>query len=111
MIGVTADTNVYVSALIFAGAPRHFLEAAESGLFSLAISDAILAELRGVLQEKFNWSEDALGEALLLLSGCTMLMHPTQTFDVVPNDPDETASLNAPSPQARNLSSPEIATC
>ncbi len=57
MIGVTADTNVYISAFVFAGVPRQFLLEAEAGHFRLAISEAIRDELRGVLRDKFAWSE------------------------------------------------------
>ena len=53
MINVTADTNVYISAIIFAGAPRLFLEIAEAGRIQLAISEAIRNELEGVLRDKF----------------------------------------------------------
>lgn len=89
MISVTADTNVYVSALVFAGVPRQFLKEVAAGRFHLAVSDAILNELRGVLRDKFAWTEPEIVEALSLLAGCTTLVHPTQTLDVVPDDPDD----------------------
>jgi len=89
VIGVTADTNIYVSALNFAGAPRRFLNAAIAGNVRLAISSAILDELRGVLQSKFRWSESAVAEAIALLSDCTTFIQPTETLDVVPDDPDD----------------------
>lgn len=89
MIGVTADTNIYVSALVFAGVPRQFLKEVAAGRFQLAISDAILTELRGVLRDKFTWTEAEIAEALSLLASCTTLVHPTQTLDVVPDDPDD----------------------
>jgi putative PIN family toxin of toxin-antitoxin system len=89
VIGVTADTNIYVSALVFAGVPRQFLNEVVAGRFHLAISDAILNELRGVLRDKFAWTETQIAETLSLLAGCTTLVHPTQTLDVVPDDPDD----------------------
>ena len=89
MIGVTADTNVYISAFVFAGVPRKFLLQAEAGRFRLAASEAILNELRGVLLEKFAWSEIEVEEAIAHLAGCTTLVHPTQSLDVVPDDPDD----------------------
>ncbi len=89
MIGVTADTNVYISAFIFAGVPRQFLLEAEAGRFRLAISETMLDELRGVLRDKFAWSETEIEEMRAHLAGCTTLVHPTQTLDVVPDDPED----------------------
>ena len=89
MIGVTADTNIYISALNFAGVPRQFLKEAEAGNVRLAISDAIVNEVRGVLSDKFGWSDDAIAETLSLLTGCTTLVQPTQSLDVVRDDPDD----------------------
>lgn len=93
MISVTADTNIYISALIFAGMPRQFLAAAEGGQFKLAISDAILTETTGVLRDKFGWSETAVKEAVSLLTGCATLVHPTHALNVVLDDPDDNRIL------------------
>jgi hypothetical protein len=38
VIGVTADTNIYISAFNFGGLPRQFLGLAIRGRFELAIS-------------------------------------------------------------------------
>jgi putative PIN family toxin of toxin-antitoxin system len=89
VIGVTADTNVYVSAFVFAGVPRQFLLEAEAGRFRLAISDAILDELRGVLRDKFHWSESAVEATAGHLVGCATLVDPTEVLNVVPGDPDD----------------------
>ena len=89
MIGVAADTNIYISAFVFAGVPRQFLRKAEAGRFQLAISKPIRDELRGVLRDKFSWSETEIEETLAHLAGCTKLVHPTQLLNVVPDDPDD----------------------
>ena len=41
MIIVTADTNIYVSALHFGGPPLAFLDHARAGAFRLAISQPL----------------------------------------------------------------------
>ena len=41
MIIVTADTNIYVSALHFGGLPLAFLDHARAGAFRLAISQPL----------------------------------------------------------------------
>jgi putative PIN family toxin of toxin-antitoxin system len=89
MVGVTADTNIYVSAFQFAGSPRQLIEAAEDGRIRLSISEAIRQELSRVLQVKFAWSTHEVDEALLQLADCTELVRPTETLDVVPEDPDD----------------------
>lgn len=50
MIAVTADSNVNISALYFAGVPRQFLLEADAGHIRLAISAAILSEVERVLR-------------------------------------------------------------
>jgi predicted nucleic acid-binding protein len=54
VLEVTADTNIYISGLIFTGPPRQFLMQAEAGRFRLAISDALLEELGRILRAKFG---------------------------------------------------------
>jgi uncharacterized protein len=89
VIEVTADTNIYASALVFAGLPRQLLLAAEDSRIRLSISEAILQELRRVLLSKFASSAEAVDEALLQLAGCTKLVRPTETLDVIAEDPDD----------------------
>ncbi len=93
MVRVTADTNIYISALIFAGLPRQFLLAAEDARIRLSISEAIRQELRRILQAKFAWSGDQVDETLLQLAGCTELVRPTETLDVIKQDPDDNRVL------------------
>ena len=45
MIGVTLDTNIYVSALEFGGINSRLLGMARTGAFRIDVSDAILNEL------------------------------------------------------------------
>ena len=45
MIRVTADSNIYISALLFGGPPDDILKLAEAGEIHLSISDAILEEV------------------------------------------------------------------
>ena len=86
---VTADTNVYVSALHFGGKPRRLLEAARAGLFDLAISAPILAEVERVLRTKFAWDVAHVAAALRVLGGFTWLVAPERVIAAVPDDPDD----------------------
>lgn len=86
---VTADTNVYVSALHFGGRPRQLLELARDGKIRLAISDDIQAEVRRVLRDKFAWAEERLDHLDALLPSMTVKFHPTRRLAVVRDDPDD----------------------
>jgi predicted nucleic acid-binding protein len=69
---VTADTNIFISGLNFAGIPRQILNFAESGAIHLAVSDDILDEVaRVLLREKFGWLELEIGRALTQISRFT----------------------------------------
>ena len=90
MLEVTADSNIYISALVFAG---QFLNAARGGVFSLAASDALLDEIHRVLRDKFKWSKEALDAAAANLADFTRRVHPTRTIDAVLADPDDNRVL------------------
>lgn len=89
MILATADSNIYVSALQFSGVPLQFLNAARDRAFRLAISDPIIDEVRGVLLNKFRWSEDTLDETISELLDFTQLVNPMQSLRVIAGDPDD----------------------
>jgi uncharacterized protein len=90
---VTADSNIYISALVFAGRPLQFLDAARAGIFRLAVSDALLAEVHRILRDKFRWPDEDLAEAATDLADFTLRVSPTQTIDAVPEDPDDNRVL------------------
>ena len=55
MLRVTADTNIFISGLVFrSGKPFQFLERARAGKINLTVSEAILDEIEEVLARKFN---------------------------------------------------------
>lgn len=64
MIRVVADTNVYVSAIVFGGTPEAILVLARAGVVHLFVCPAILAELRSVLSKAFGWPESRVRDAL-----------------------------------------------
>ena len=64
MIRVVADTNVYVSAIVFGGTCEAILALARAGVVELFISPAIQQELKSVLGETFGWPEFQVRQAL-----------------------------------------------
>ena len=87
---VTFDTNVYISALNFSrGKPKQLLQLAMDGVVHVAISDAIMQEVRRVMREKFHMTPEDLQEAEAIISACTERVIPTEVLDVVKDDPDD----------------------
>lgn len=57
-IRVFVDTNVYVSALIFGGVPDRVLSLDSAGAHEFCISAPILAEVRRILVDRFEYAPD-----------------------------------------------------
>ena len=81
-----ADTNVYVSALNFGGAPEEILQLGRAGAVQLFISPMMLKEIEGVLHRKFRWSARHIGEATAAIQEFAHLVHPKETVQVVTED-------------------------
>jgi putative PIN family toxin of toxin-antitoxin system len=94
VLRVTADTNIYISALNFGGMPERFLRLAEAGSIQLVTSDAILAEVAQVLRgDKFAWPDEEIDKALRQLSRFTERVRPTHTLDIITVDPSDNRIL------------------
>jgi predicted nucleic acid-binding protein len=55
VLRVVLDTNVYVSAFVFGGAPLEILTLGIRGHLAVFVSAPILEELQTVLRRKFEW--------------------------------------------------------
>jgi putative PIN family toxin of toxin-antitoxin system len=93
VLGVTADTNIYISAFQFGGLPRRFLDLARAGAFRLDISDAILNETLRVLRDKFAYPLEALRSVEGKLTAITQHVSPLQSLDVIKADPSDNRIL------------------
>ena len=76
MIKVAADTNVYISAILFGGKPEEIRESAREGEVELLISETILAEIAGVLKRKFDWSDWQISEVIKDIRAITYPHYP-----------------------------------
>jgi uncharacterized protein len=83
---ITADTNLYVSALQFGGKPQTLLDMAQDGQIELALSDEILDETLRILRDKFHRSPEYLLDAEARLRAVTVHVDPTERLDVVKAD-------------------------
>jgi uncharacterized protein len=90
---VTANANVYVSALAFGGKPLQILEMAPQGLIRLSISDAIIQETIRVLGRKFQWEDPALREVDTMIRSIAEAVAPTLVIDVIKSDPPDNRVL------------------
>lgn len=89
MIRVVADTNVYVSAIVFGRTCEAVLALARAGVVEVFISPAIQKELRSVLGETFDWEEFQVREALDEITSLATLIRPAVRLSgIVPHDPD-----------------------
>jgi len=89
VIRIVADTNVYVSAIVFGGTCEAILALARAGVVDLAISPPILGELRAVLRETFAWPDAHVREAIAEVAGLTRLVRPAKRLEgIVSHDPD-----------------------
>jgi putative PIN family toxin of toxin-antitoxin system len=93
VLRVTADSNIYISALNFGGLPDQILDLARSGVIQVAMSQAIVEEVSRVLRDKFGWKEDAIALAQTQISGFTERVEPSMRVDAVKEDPTDNRIL------------------
>ena len=108
---VVADTNIYVSAIIFGGKPQTILELAHDGLFDLFISDDILGETSRVLRDKFHRTPEQLQADVMALDALTTRVHPTERIAAVTSDPTDDRILECAVAAAATALSRATPTC
>lgn len=86
---VVLDTNVYFSAFSNRGVPYQLWQRALHGDYRLFISPPLMRELADVLRNDLTWSEVEIVAQLKLLSRVASVVIPTETLNVVVNDPDD----------------------
>ena len=67
VITAVADTNIYISAMLFGGPCETILGMARAGLINLSHSQAIERELRRILHDKFSWNDPQVRDAIMEL--------------------------------------------
>jgi uncharacterized protein len=83
---VVADTNVYISALNFAGTADEVLALGRAHLIEVFISAPTLEEIEGVLVRKFHWTAPRVREATRAIRSFAVLVHPEESVNVVRED-------------------------
>jgi len=93
VVRVTADSNIYISALNFGGPPDDFLDLARSGAIHLSISHDIINEVMRVLRDKFGWSKEAIFLFQERVRDFADRVVPTQQVNVITEDPSDNRIL------------------
>jgi len=75
------------------GDPLRFLDLARAGAIRVDISEPILAKVLRVLRDKFQWEMEKLEEVESLIIRFAQRVTPTQTIDVVKEDPPDNRIL------------------
>lgn len=93
MVSVTADSNIWISAFIFAGKPRRLIEMADAGSVRIDISDAIIEEVLRVLRLKFKLPDKALQEAAAQMNALGHKVTPEREVSAVEVDTSDNRIL------------------
>lgn len=86
MIRVVADSNVYISALNFAGVADEVLSLGRRHAVALFVSPSILDEVEGVLVRKFKWSPKRARQARAFIEAFAETVVPKEEVAVVTAD-------------------------
>ena len=90
---VVADTNIYISAFLFGGLPRVFLDRGFAGAFALVTSGALLDELDEKLSGKFAVPDSKALAFLSQLKSKAAVVNPSIVLEAVSDDPDDNRVL------------------
>jgi putative PIN family toxin of toxin-antitoxin system len=90
---VVADTNVLISAFLFGGVPRAFLDLGVAKAFTLMTSDVLLIELDEKLRGKFQLPIDQAQAFLSRLIESAVVVRPGFELHAVPDDEDDNRVL------------------
>ena len=92
---VVFDANIYLSAIIFGGNPRHCLELAKKRDIELFTSHAILLEVARNLQNKFTWLEREVKEVIKGIGEFAVLVSTQVAVKVIRTYPQDNKTLEA----------------
>jgi len=86
VIKAVADTNVYISSILFGGKSETVRTLAGEGKVELLISKPILAEIAGVLKRKFHWFDWQISEVMKDTMALAALITPAAALSVIKED-------------------------
>jgi putative PIN family toxin of toxin-antitoxin system len=88
------DSNVLISAVVFGGKPREILDLAVKGRIEVAVSNAILDEINGVLVgKKFQYPERIVRALIAEIEDLADLVEPGERINAIRDDPEDNRVL------------------
>jgi len=87
-VRIVADTNIYLSAILFGGPPEEIVSLARKGAIQLIVSSSILLELATVLETKFEWHEADVADVIRSIGYCSELVKPEMAIKEIADDAD-----------------------
>jgi len=87
------DTNIFISALHWAGVPLKIYKRWLEGEFRLVISKEILSELGRVLENDFDWAREETQELCGLINKFAEIVTPKQKLHIITDDPNDNKIL------------------
>jgi putative PIN family toxin of toxin-antitoxin system len=89
MVRACLDTNVWISGIVFGGAPAKIVQLAFEKKFVVITSGAILKELGRVLEAKFDVSAKDVERLSFRITQIADVYEPPGELKVIVNDPDD----------------------
>jgi len=93
MIKVVLDTNVFISALFWKGAPYQIFKRILEGAILNFISPQILEELKERLLKKFKLPPEKVKEFLEIIVFNSQIVYPKKKVNIVKKDPEDNKIL------------------
>ncbi len=93
-VKVIIDTNVLISAIIFGGIPEKIIKLIQENKINAITSSILISELLEILVKKFHFTSDKLYLVEELIKENFIVVHPTDTVDVV-RDKDDNRVIEA----------------
>jgi putative PIN family toxin of toxin-antitoxin system len=85
---VVLDTNVYISAYGFGGAPARLVRAAILREIELVTSPALLAEVARILADKLAFDSEHVEEVVRQIARIATIVRPMERLAVLSDEPD-----------------------
>ena len=89
MIRAVLDTNIFISAFFWRGAPHKLIRYGLGGKFIIITSLAILDEVYAILKEKFVVPEQQINSLIKILSLNSEIVYPTMRLLFIKDDPTD----------------------
>ncbi len=102
MLRIVIDTNIYISAILFDGKPESIIKLAAAEKIALYTSHAIIAEVAGVLRNKFNWTNQQVEYADQFIRDISILITPTCLISKIKTDETDNRILECASESNAN---------